>query len=136
MELPYAAGLFDGEGSVTITKPSPGSPRRHRVVVQIAMTHRPTIEAVKARFGGRIQSVNQAKYNPNAKMRFDWRLSDASALEFLELVYPWLITKKRAADIALDFPAGLRGRASSDALLAERESLRLSLGEENRRGCN
>jgi hypothetical protein len=134
MELPYLAGLFDGEGSVTITKPSPASPRRHRVVIQIAMTHEPTIRAVAAACGGRVQPIDQTKYNENARERFDWRLSDAAALDFLRSLRPWLITKAAAADIALKFPAGGRGYPMTEALLAEREQLRLELREENRRG--
>lgn len=134
MELHYLAGLFDGEGSVTITKPSPSAPRRHRVVVQIAMTHETTVRAVQHACGGRVQPIRQAKYNPNACDRFDWRLSDTAALTFLASVRPWLITKAAAADIALQFPEGTRGRKLTTKLLAEREVLRVSLGKENKRG--
>lgn len=133
MELPYVAGLFDGEGSVTITKPSTKSDR-YRVIVQIAMTHKPTIEAVQAAFGGRIQPVKQSVYNSNARDRYDWRLSGQAALDFLNSIRPWLITKAAAADVALRFKHNQRGERVTPETRAEREALRLELKEANRRG--
>jgi hypothetical protein len=133
MELPYVAGLFDGEGSVTITKPSLRSDR-YRVIVQIAMTHRPTIEAVQAEFGGRVQIVKQSVYNANARDRYDWRLADTAAVEFLRSIRPWLVTKAEATDIATRFPFNVRGVRVTPEQRAVREALRLELKEANRRG--
>jgi hypothetical protein len=133
MELPYIAGLFDGEGSVSITKPSERSDR-YRVIVQIAMTHKPTVDAVQAEFGGRVQTVKQSVYNSNARDRYDWRLQDSAAVEFLRSIRPWLVTKATAADIAVRFPFNARGQRVTDDQRAAREGLRLELKEANRRG--
>lgn len=134
MELPYIAGLFDGEGSVSITKPSASCPRRHRLIVQIAMTHEETIRAIQRQFGGRVQRIVQSKYNSNARDRFDWRLSDTAAYQFLRIMQPMLITKAAAVEIALRFPFGKAGRRLPDEILTQREQLRVQLGKENRRG--
>lgn len=136
MELPYIAGLFDGEGTIGITKPSPGAGRRHRPVVAVCMTHERTIRAIQASLGGNVRVVDQSKYNPNAATRFDWRLSGQAALDFIESVRPWLITKRDQADIFLRFEPSRRGVRLTDEQLMRRESLRQELVSANQRGVN
>lgn len=136
MELPYIAGLFDGEGTIGITKPSPGARRRHRPVVAVCMTHERTVRALQAALGGNVREVNTSKYNPNAATRFDWRLSGQAALDFVESIRPWLITKRDQADIILRFEPGRRGVRLTDDQLMRRESLRQELARANQRGVN
>lgn len=136
MELPYIAGLFDGEGTIGITKATPGTGNRNRPVVAVCMTHERTIRALQAALGGSVREVDAAKYNPNAATRYDWRLTGQAALDFVESVRPWLITKRDQAEIVLRFETHQRGRRLTEDQRAAREDLRLELAAANKRGVN
>jgi hypothetical protein len=123
----YDAGIFDGEGNVGIVGPTPSEPHRYQLRVTIAMTHRPTIEHLNRRWRGEAAPVHRFKpRNPRHAARYEFRLCSRRAVDFLEAVRPFAITKAEAIDVALDFP-----RAST---ASEREKVRLRLREVNRRG--
>lgn len=126
----YLAGLFDGEGTVIITAPTPSAPRRHRLQVRICMTHESTIRSVHAAVGaGTVRRVEARRWRPNAKDRWDWAVTGPTAGDFLLRVRPWLKTKAAAADIALEFLTiqNTRGVKLSTATLARREACRRRL---------
>lgn len=123
----YLAGLFDGEGTVIITAPTPSAPRRHRLQVRICMTHEPTIRAVHAVVGaGTVRRVEARRWRAGAKDRWDWCVTGPTAGDFLLRVSPWLKTKAAAAYIAFEFLAlhNTRGVKVSDDLFARREACR------------
>src|SRR5579859_7090895 len=143
----YAAGLFDGEGSIQIAKGSrkdrPTS-IYYRSRVDLAMTHKPTVEWLHSVFGGHFAvrlrgpytNSNNVKYKPIWR----WAIESASAADFLRTIRPYLITKAEQADIALE----LCGRCEqvradrwsplTDDELAERERLYLQIKSLNKRG--
>ena len=100
-EIAYAAGLFDGEGCVSIYKI--GNRRLNCALylrAQIVMTDPRPLQWMKQRFGG---SLTQRKRQKHYKVSFDWRLFSENALQFLELVRPFLIVKKDQAELAIEF---------------------------------
>ena len=116
MEHAYAAGLFDGEGTVRVdeydcpasaTRPKPY--RRTQLRVAIAMSHYPTIRSLHDTYGGSIFRDDSAhKRNPNHATRYTWAHWRSGAAEFLTLVLPFLITKKEQAAIAIRFQKHIR----------------------------
>ena len=91
IEAAYAAGILDGEGSVQLVRirksrwPSPS--------VSVASTDRELLEWLRARVGGSI--VQKRTYRPHHSISFEWKLADRRALQFLELVRPFLVIKRK-----------------------------------------
>lgn len=116
MEPAYAAGLFDGEGTVRVDEfhipAGPGRPKaykRQQLLVAIAMSHYPTIRALYDRFGGSISRDTSAhRRNPNHSIRYTWKVWSGLAMDFLIAVQPFLITKKEQAQLAIKFQRHVR----------------------------
>lgn len=103
-ELAYIAGLFDGEGYITISIDGPHKTQRnavHLLVVGVGMTDRPTIERFKEIWGG-MATMDPREY-PNRKRVYIWRVTGPQAILFINDVYKYLRIKKPQADIARRF---------------------------------
>jgi len=114
-DLAYFAGLFDGEGSISLCayKPKGRCIRTtYGLYISLAQTNEWIIQQLKFAFGGNIQPY-QPKY-PGARMVWAWRTQSNNALVFLESIYPYLRLKKPQADVAIKFQKHklLRGGAS------------------------
>jgi hypothetical protein len=94
----YAAGFFDGEGSINIRLPSKGS--GHRLVIHVAQANRLPLEWLRERWGG---SVRPLKRPADRKPVWEWTLASKQAKRFLEAVLVFLIVKRAEAVIAVDF---------------------------------
>ena len=90
-EAAYAAGIFDGEGSLTLTRvhvarwPSPQ--------VAVASNDREVLEWLRSRFGGSVAS--KAPRAATHSISFDWKLTDRRALKFLQVVRPFLVIQRK-----------------------------------------
>lgn len=90
-EAAYAAGILDGEGSIYFSRnrtsrwPSP--------IVSVASTDRELLEWLRSRLGGSI--VQKRTYQPQHAVSYDWKLTDRRALEFLKIVRPFLVIKRK-----------------------------------------
>ncbi len=90
-EAAYAAGILDGEGSIQFTRnrkvrlPSP--------TVSICSTDRELLEWFRSRIGGTI--IRKRTYRPHHSPSFDWKLTDRKALQFLAIVRPFLVIKRK-----------------------------------------
>ena len=90
-EAAYAAGILDGEGSIYFSRnrtarwPSP--------VVSVASTDRELLEWLRSRVGGSV--IRKRTYQPQHAVSYDWKLTDRRALEFLKLVRPFLVIKRK-----------------------------------------
>lgn len=116
MEHAYAAGLFDGEGTVRVdeydipaSESRPKAYRRAQLRVAIAMSHFPTVRALYQKYGGTISRDDSAnKKNPKHAIRYTWSSWSSGAAEFLIHVKPFLITKKEQAALAIRFQKHVR----------------------------
>lgn len=130
--LAYAAGLIDGEGSISIrARPSR---RSLYVVISIANTDQRMTDWLRTQFGG---TVGRSHQNPERGWRpqWTWQLLGGAVCQLLEAVQPWLIVKGEQARVALGFEQ-LRtpGRVRlSAANVAARHALKAEMGELNRR---
>ena len=88
----YVAGLFDGEGSVTLTKKRKTDEFR-TVVVSMSSTSIELLAFLRNEFGGCI--VRNKKYKPHHKDSWSWSLERRRALCFLNKIIPYMIEKSK-----------------------------------------
>lgn len=102
----YFAGLFDGEATIAAY---PRKGQSHlRPCVKLNMTCKETMEAVAAHFGGKIMPKKVASGN---KPQWHWFVGCNQALDVIDAVRPYLITKAAGADRVLaTCQRGVRGR--------------------------
>jgi hypothetical protein len=98
-DIAYIAGLLDFEGSFLIYKLS--GRRSYCLQVAYRKTDYDTLKYVGDAFGGR---VRPAKSDPKSKLNI-WLLllTSKKAYYALKHIYPFLIIKKRAAKVCIDF---------------------------------
>ena len=99
-ERAYAAGLLDGEGTVSIliaARALYGWNDHYELFVNISNTNCEAIEWLGMNFGGHTRT----RKNTNGKPLHEWYLHDMDAIaEFLELVEPFIIIKRPQLEIA------------------------------------
>lgn len=94
-QLAYAAGFFDGEGTVTfLTREHGGG----SISASIENTNKEIIDYFKYKFGGRIYFNSKA--NINWKNTYCWAVSGQECIDFLQLVKPWVTIKKEQISLA------------------------------------
>lgn len=112
LDLAYAAGLIDGEGTIGITELKPSGKLRkngrrerkspqHRIYVACTMTDELPIVFLHMLFGGNIQSLKSR--GANHKPTFRWSATSLIAAEFCEAIAPYLKIKKAQAEITSRF---------------------------------
>lgn len=99
-DLLYAAGLFDGEGGITIAKQAGST---YRLDVRITSTDKAVLRWFKARFGGWVCRQTPNKRVKRCRPCWYWAASSRVASAFLAKVYPYLRVKRRQAKLALAF---------------------------------
>lgn len=105
----YLAGFIDGEGYLGIYKIRRGNKKDwsvkndcfFRAIIEVGNTNREVIDLFKGRFGGYIKTV---KEGPNrGKELYVWRYDNNRVAGVIDEVYPFLIVKKRHADVLRKF---------------------------------
>lgn len=96
-ELAYAAGLFDGEGSISLVRQRTN--RSHSPQVAVASVDYEVVRWFQKRFGGSI--VTKQPRKSNHSVSYDWRLTDRRALRFLELICPYLVIERKIRRVDL-----------------------------------
>jgi len=115
LDIRYVAGLFDGEGWITVNVWAvPGREYiRYQLFVGVGMSHYPLMKAMQDQFGGLLhRNDSAAKRNPNHKICYQWRLSSRPAVGFLEAVRPHLKVKGEEADLAIVLQKHITAHAS------------------------
>ena len=137
-DLAYFAGLFDGEGSVTIDKAKVASGRRspsYRAQITISNKNEGVLREIQKHYGGSIlvkdpQRFPARRYKHSAIYQFG--LAARKAAKFLEDVLPFLRIKQQQAIIAIELQRKCarnsnHRRGLRPEELAIRESMYLSL---------
>ncbi len=97
----YFAGFFDGDGSVTICKREGRKTNHsatHYMLVQITNGVKEPLDLVSKIFGGSYHPVKTS-----TGRAWKWALTGEKARIFLEDMYPYLIVRKSAVKLALEF---------------------------------
>ena len=96
-ELAYAAGLFDGEGSISLVRQK--NNRSHSPQVAVASNDCEVLLWLQKRFGGSI--VTKQPRKSTHSVSYDWRLTDRRALAFLQMVRPYLVIQRKIRRVDL-----------------------------------
>jgi hypothetical protein len=98
----YAAGLFDGEGTVTLTKMNAANQFR-APGVSLSSTTYTLVDFMKSTFGGQIIKLKRAK-SQGHKQAWHWQTYRGSAINVLEQISPYLREpeKRRRALLILE----------------------------------
>jgi len=139
-ELAYIAGLFDGEGTVTINVYNAKRPTGTVIVrylqVSLSSTDPSIIEYLKETFG--YGSIFPVKEKSNSKPQWRWLTVSWAAVDVLSRLMPYLRIKKEHAIVGIDFQLTLRpGIAHSSLppdLIEWQEFYITRIRELNRRG--
>jgi hypothetical protein len=97
IEIAYAAGLFDGEGSISLV--SQRSNRSHSPQVAVASNDHEVLLWLRKRWGGSI--VTKQPRKATHSISYDWRLTDRRALTFLRSIRPFLVIERKMRRIDL-----------------------------------
>jgi hypothetical protein len=130
-ELSYAAGFFDGEGSVSIAKRGEYKGRQgYELVAQITNTYRDVLVMLQARFSGRIYTKNQS-HSFGTKPCYWLRWTGPDAADFLREIYPYLVVKKGKAEVGLRFQATMQrtGIREKEDIYEARKNMRAEMKE-------
>lgn len=104
----YIAGLIDGEGCICIAKrknghfPKAGKPWYYQPIVTISNTDKRMLDFVVNRYKGWITKPKPQK--SHRKQIYSWFISGELMRSFLRDILPYLVIKRRQAEITLSFP--------------------------------
>lgn len=121
-DLAYAAGLFDGEGSIGIYNQR-NRPRSFRLQCNLSLNNEFLPRWFQMHFGGHVW----IKHHCNSKWQntYCWQIDCKGALPFLKVISPYLIIKRPQAEIAIKFQESRTNRPGlpiSDGELAIHEA--------------
>ena len=130
----WAAGIVDGEGSISIFKVGKDS---YSIVLHVGMSHKETINRIRTIFGdGQVREDKQPK---GRKTMYVLRLYGKRAVEIVTLLLPHLFTKKRQAELVIEFNEKCstdRGKQITEEVSILRELIYGEIRDLNRRGTS
>lgn len=99
----WLAGIVDGEGSIFILRHYHKRDKRwdFYLRIKVSMTSKETILRLKQI--AKVGSIQQEKQRPPHRVLFTWTASSREAAAVLQCCYPFLVTKKSQASLALEF---------------------------------
>ena len=104
-DLAWAAGFFDGEGSVCITKHTTTMSGRQytqlALAVSVVNTHEASIRLLQVWFGGQV--YRRTMNHLGKRLIWCWKIQSQQALRFLEAIKPYLKVKATHAIYAIAF---------------------------------
>jgi len=142
----YIAGLFDGEGCISLTKCSRIKERyktpTFTLRARIRMTDSNIINWLYITIGGNYYGernpTSRRIKSPNGKPYFEWGVAGRNAIEFLKQIYPYLKVKHLQAEIAFKFGNTIKycyGKLPND-IVNQRAKLRSEMISLNHRGLS
>lgn len=128
----YFAGLFDGEGTLTIFKTGAGDGCLS-LIAAITMQTKAPLELCQAKFGG---SLRESRPAPNQeKAVWHWRLSSKATIRaLLDAIEPYAIVKGKHIEIArlfleaTDIPTSEESRKLKEELRLQIRALNFNKG--------
>lgn len=105
LELAWAAGLLDGEGCISLTLRQPRGKSvnpSYILILKVTMCDKATVERMYSIFKvGTLQ--NQSKQKAHYSVSYTWFCNAEAASLVIPQVRPWLFTKAKEADLAMEF---------------------------------
>ena len=137
--LAYFAGITDGEGCIYIRKTHhkdrKGFGLCYQIAVSIEMTSKKIVEMFFNEFGG---SMLTRLKDVNYKRLYSWVVSSNKARDFLVMVLPYLVEKRKQAELALELHNTVISKVKKYKFnqedISQRESYYQQIKSLNRRG--
>lgn len=136
----YAAGLIDGEGCIRITARGKDGGTGFRLgqytlMVEVNNTDYGMILWLKEKFGGTVSHI-KGSYELNRKEKWHWRISANQALHFLDVIWPYVRTKRKQVKLGRRFQRYTQyaGRAATEKIRMLHERFYAELRALNKRG--
>lgn len=136
MDLAWAAGIIDGEGSIVISR---SRESEFQLQLQVIATSQAMIDRIHAIAGdGHIYTYPGR--TPRAQATWRWQIRNHRAAAFLQRVLPYLVVKTEQATLGIDFASGLAahgggtGRHVAAEEIARRADIYTRMRAMNRRG--
>lgn len=127
-DLAYVAGLFDGEGCISVRLRNDKAKRSHKLVISVTNTNREVLGWLHSHFQGTIGKCTSSK--TTRTQCYQWYIGSRKAQVFLRAILPYLHIKREQAMLAIAFQdrmtLSLRVRVS-DEEFSRRDEFRLSL---------
>ena len=98
----YFAGLFDGEGYISVNVKDGERGGTGVLYVGVGSTDFPVLEDLRRTFGGCLTKMRISSRSSKRLSR-EWKITNGGAVAFLKAVYPYLRIKKRQAALAFKF---------------------------------
>lgn len=125
LEIAWAAGLFDGEGTFQIAKDA-RSGGKYYARMRIGMCHRGAVQKFTDIMGlGNVVREESPASNSNFK-QFRWSTSGSNAVKCAKMLRPYLVVKQHECDILLRWePLIANGRDVflTPEIISERDKL-------------
>lgn len=102
-QLAYLAGILDGEGSIYIQSRIRNNSINYFPRFQVVNTNQDLLNWIKEIFGGTVYEKPRKHLNPKWKMQYEWFSNREQLDKILPLLVPFLIIKKKHAEIMLEF---------------------------------
>lgn len=96
--IPYMAGIFDAEGSISVRK---REGHKLQLLITLTQTVINPLLLFKEKFGGYLCERKQR--TKKGSPIFNYRLNISKVLEFCELLKPYIITKRSHMELAIRF---------------------------------
>lgn len=117
----YAAGFFDGEGSVILHRSSRVSLRgqdnhsRYHLRITVTNTHLGALQLLKERWGGGIHNSRTSTHRVAGTTRivYWWSVNSRQAATFLRDVLPFLVVKQEQARVGIYFQFHMSSRGKA-----------------------
>ena len=98
--LAYTAGIVDGEGSIYMKRSAPGRSHGYSIFLRVGVTSGELIHWLIVHFGGWSEP---AMLPGNRKPLWRWALYGEAAAALLQRLLPYLVIKRRQAELVIDF---------------------------------
>ena len=98
--LIWAAGFFDGEGCIKVSKSKVNYSKgyRHTLVIHITQKIKSPLNLFKKLFGGKIYSTKKGKFTG-----YEYLIHNENAIKLLKTINPFLKLKKDESMLALKY---------------------------------
>lgn len=135
-ENAYFAGILDGDGSISIGRAHGIRRKNYQCfpMARIINTHGGVCEFAKRLYGGTVYERKDREKNGHKRI-FLWQTSSRKAESFLKLVLPYLVIKRKQAELVLAFYDGtfIHGQQPTEEESNRRKCLAEQVKEFNRR---
>ena len=104
-ELPWQAGIVDGEGTITITRQERATRRSpaFRCCVSVTNTNPCLVAPFAQMWGGNVYHVVDTRKEKKWSDSYSWRCPDSIVVAFLSSICWFLRAKRENAEIVLEF---------------------------------